>query len=1124
MKTNSLMCGFIFLFVFILTGCVNKQDELFEKEDDEQVFPDGEGNELKLSVDIELDGVNAISFYKDCYLSSIYDEISVSDKSMKLECEINGKVQTYYLTDGDDKIYMISRVSDTRENKEIQFNVESTALAFVTLNPFFAHVDSMAYDILSEAIRENQHFSLLCNEVRNVVNQKKDLYDPGNSALIAAFDLLLENMMDLPDKKNDSIPASRAIDDSENYYPFKLKSSGNVLEMQVFGLNPNYYGTATHGNGKVEELVVYSHDDFGIFDFISNIWDVAVKKNEWKDKQYGEVTKYTFPEDGECKFDFSCRTEKAQKELTLNILYSILDILGIPSDVASQTEIIKDMFEDVIKNLPGDINDVVNNGGTGVNLPFFPFCLGSVSDFESYCSQVYSIYLDAMQASTVKAMGKLSGNSSLSLQEKTKLTLKHTAIYKRLGAAKKSLFLQYSLPKSILNIIGRLGAYHTAKDVVLFDLCCYNDKIEVCNKLYKLAGDEQLGMPGEELEIPLTLNAHIDFPESPSDYVVRFSVEEGGGTLSEEVVNVEEYKNEMTKWTLGHGSKAQKVKASLLLKETGEEVCEPVYFTATIGGKIYIVSGNGQVGKLDGKLAHPLVVGLEGKIPQYNPFKVRFDVISGGGEITDESGVPCGGYWEFGYDFSLDSAKKGQVEAFWKLGPDGSQEQKVRAVLMYDNEECSDPIYFTAKVNVVLGSIRDILEQIYHQTNGDNWTNNENWLSDKPIEEWYGVDFVMNYDTWESTDDIELNLGDNNLTGSLDLTITGVSALEAASFFKEIQIGNNGLTNITLIGFDNLESFHLHPDSLSCLRDFKLVGKGIKEIRFLSDCPQLVNFDIRGCENLERLDFYGSTLLMDDLDLSNMRRLKEVDFFASKHNIKNINVSGCISLEEITSVPIDGVFENLVSFNASGCSSLKGGFDFGQNFSSLVVQGCVELEGLSCDGSVVKSLDLSDCKNLKDIYLDECNSLESLDISGCYNIEDIYVWGSKLKSIDLSNRKQLRRVDLNYIPIQSLNLNGCSALTDINCMTCSSLSSFEFDGCYALEEFYCRGTKITKEIPTWCRPRVVWYERRYTDYWVEELKVGDGVIRKVHYKDNGFGWWHPGEPQSGKHIPWESAL
>ena len=35
--------------------------------------------------------------------------------------------------------------------------------------------------------------------------------------------------------------------------------------------------------------------------------------------------------------------------------------------------------------------------------------------------------------------------------------------------------------------------------------------------------------------------------------------------------------------------------------------------------------------------------------------------------------------------------------------------------------------------------IRDVLIAIYESTDGDHWYNNANWLSDKPIEEWFGI-------------------------------------------------------------------------------------------------------------------------------------------------------------------------------------------------------------------------------------------------------------------------------------------------------------------------------------------------------------------------------------------------
>ena len=55
---------------------------------------------------------------------------------------------------------------------------------------------------------------------------------------------------------------------------------------------------------------------------------------------------------------------------------------------------------------------------------------------------------------------------------------------------------------------------------------------------------------------------------------------------------------------------------------------------------------------------------------------------------------------------------------------------------------------------------REILVELYNSTGGDNWVNNENWLSDKPIGEWYGVETE-----WERV--TELDLASNGLTGPL---------------------------------------------------------------------------------------------------------------------------------------------------------------------------------------------------------------------------------------------------------------------------------------------------------------------------------------------------------------------
>jgi len=52
------------------------------------------------------------------------------------------------------------------------------------------------------------------------------------------------------------------------------------------------------------------------------------------------------------------------------------------------------------------------------------------------------------------------------------------------------------------------------------------------------------------------------------------------------------------------------------------------------------------------------------------------------------------------------------------------------------------------------------LVALYNATDGANWTNNTNWLSDRPIDEWYGVSCVSGRVN-------SLDLNNNNLTGNI---------------------------------------------------------------------------------------------------------------------------------------------------------------------------------------------------------------------------------------------------------------------------------------------------------------------------------------------------------------------
>ena len=68
-------------------------------------------------------------------------------------------------------------------------------------------------------------------------------------------------------------------------------------------------------------------------------------------------------------------------------------------------------------------------------------------------------------------------------------------------------------------------------------------------------------------------------------------------------------------------------------------------------------------------------------------------------------------------------------------------------------------------------SDREPLALLYEAAGGENWKNNDNWLSDRPLDEWHGIDA----DAAGRVTGIHLN--DNGLTGQIPQDLAGLSAL-----------------------------------------------------------------------------------------------------------------------------------------------------------------------------------------------------------------------------------------------------------------------------------------------------------------------------------------------------------
>jgi Leucine-rich repeat (LRR) protein len=346
------------------------------------------------------------------------------------------------------------------------------------------------------------------------------------------------------------------------------------------------------------------------------------------------------------------------------------------------------------------------------------------------------------------------------------------------------------------------------------------------------------------------------------------------------------------------------------------------------------------------------------------------------------------------------------------------------------------------------------LMAFYNATNGDNWTNNTNWGSDKPFKEWYGI----------TADDIfisEIDLSGNNLIGTISGELNGLSNLIS------INVQTNLLTSIKINSCPHLERITCVNNQLTQIdlsnnprfKDIDCTDNFITTLK-IANCPQL--WDVT-CQNN----------LLTELDLSGCPNLEQLDLFMNK--ISQIDILGCTKLRYLvldnnllTELSISG-FKDLGVFSCRGnllrnlivsdCESLGQLLCDFNELNLLSIENCPNIETLWCHQNQLEVLDVTSLTKLKNLWCGNNdnfggNALATLDLSQNTLLEEFSCYGMKLTSLDVSNNSRLWKFECSGNPIENLNLNNLSELKELYCHT-ANLSELDVSNNSKLERLDC---------------------------------------------------------------------
>lgn len=181
----------------------------------------------------------------------------------------------------------------------------------------------------------------------------------------------------------------------------------------------------------------------------------------------------------------------------------------------------------------------------------------------------------------------------------------------------------------------------------------------------------------------------------------------------------------------------------------------------------------------------------------------------------------------------------------------------------------------------------------------------------------------------------------------------------------------------------------------------------------------------------------------------------ELEKVENGHTVRNVEELSYFT--SLNYLKINGVLASSVGLKGNSFPLLQKVIISNAGLEYIDFSNCPLLEYANIGGQI-NIIDLSGCPLLKDVHLREC---KTIDLSNCKSIEELYLSdNNQTEKLDVSNCSSLKiLICNNNFAMTSLNISNAVSLTKLECSH-NELTSLDLNDCTALEILHCGGTQL----------------------------------------------------------------